>query len=132
MAFTGHTTWYCSSAKWSSVAAWGANTAKSVGDLVRQNATPSVNNERVFVCVVAGTTHATTEPTWTVTRGASTTDNTVTWREITGIPALNGDLTNTPNWTNGAKNTAITVGHVIKDVAGTHIFLCTTAGTSGN
>lgn len=136
MAFTGHTRWYGSSAKYAAVTAWATGATIAAGALRRQLATPAVGSERVFIAVVGGTTHASTEPTWVITRGGKTTDNaSVTWQEVTGIPALNGDLVNTPNWTNGAKNTAITVGHVIKDVAGTHIFICdsvTGTGTSGN
>ena len=117
---------------------WATGTAIAAGALRRQNTTPSVGNERVFVCIVAGTTHATTEPTWTVTRGGKTTDNTVTWQECTGIAALNGDATNTPSWTisatppGGVKNTAVTLGRVIKRNNGASYQICTTAGTAGN
>lgn len=130
MAFTGTKNWYTSNGHYSSVAAWAATTAFTVGQLVRQNAAPTAGNERVFMCVVAGTSGG-AEPTWTVTRGAKNTDGTVTWQEVTGIAAMNGDLANTPNWTT-VKNTAITLGHVITDNAGTHVFICDVAGTAGN
>ena len=130
MAYAGTTTWYTSSARWSAVAAWAASTPYAAGTLVRQNTTPSVGNERVFVAVVGGTSSG-TEPAWTVTRGAKTTDNTVTWQECTGQPAVNGDAVNTPNWTT-VKNTSVSLGHIIKDNAGTKFFICTTAGTAGN
>lgn len=132
MAFNGNKAWYVSTAAWTAVTAWATGTAKNVGDIVRQLAAPAAASERIFVCIVAGTTHATTEPTWTLTRGAKITDNTVTWQEATGVAALNGDLTNTPTWTVGAKNTAITLGHVIKSDNGQTTLICTTAGTSGN
>lgn len=132
MAFTGTKVWFCSSAKWNAAAAWSVATTFTVGQLVRQNATPTAGNERIFMCVVAGTSHATTEPTWVVTRGGKTTDNTVTWQEVTGIAAMNGDLVETPIWT-AVKNTTVTLGHVITDVAGTHVFIADSAsGTAGN
>ena len=62
------------------------NSAVSAGALVRQFTTPSVNNERVFACVVAGTTANTTDATWTLTKGAKSTDGTATWIEVTGHP----------------------------------------------
>lgn len=132
MAFGGHTHWYTSSAKWSAATTWATGQAKTVGNIVKQSGTPTVGNERTYVCIVAGTTGGGADPLTTFTRGAKITDNTVTWQEATGIPALNGDLTNTPSWaTSRAANTAVTLGHVIKDNAGTHIFICTTAGTVG-
>jgi hypothetical protein len=131
MAFTGNTAWYISSARYAAVTTWATGQAKAVGDIVKQSGTPTVGNERCYVAVAAGTTGGGADPLTTFTRGVKITDNTVTWQEATGAPALNGDLTNTPSW-NSVKNTAVSLGHVIKDVAGTHIFICTTAGTAGN
>ena len=54
---------------------WVAATAKSVGQHVR----PTTYNEFYYHCDVAGTTHATTEPTWPTTLGSTVTDGTVTW-----------------------------------------------------
>jgi hypothetical protein len=219
MAFTGTTTWYTSSNKYTSVAAWAAGTTYSVGDIRRPSnqssaytvtvANPGVftwkdnggtalthnfvagtdtvvfsggsapggftngtvyyvvaggltasafelaltpggtaiqctgapvtnianachvGNERVHVCIAAGTSAASLEPVWTFTRGVKTTDNTVTWQEITGISTMNGDMTNTPIWTT-VKNTSVTLGHVIKSNDGTKILIASTAGTAGN
>lgn len=87
--------WYCtygngSSTGYYAVTAWPTSTSVAAGVLRRQSAAPSVGNERVFICIVAGTTGG-SEPSWTVTKGAKTTDNTVTWQEVTGRPAVNGD-----------------------------------------
>lgn len=123
---------------WFDVTAWTTGTVIAAGALIRQSATPTVGNERVFVCIVAGTTHATTEPTWTITRGGKTTDNTVTWQEVTGNPAVNGDATNTATWTitatppGGVKGTAVTLGQVIKRDSGASYQICSTAGTAGS
>lgn len=137
MANVGPTVWYIrdnaptSTIGWSAVTAWATGAVKAAGALVRQLAAPTVGNERAFVCIVAGTTHATTEPTWVVTKGAKTTDNTVTWQECTGQPGVNGDLTNCPNWTT-EKNVTITIGLVIQRNNAVSLQICTTAGTTGN
>ena len=57
--------------------AWAAGTTYALGDVVLGTTTPGL----YFTCTTAGTSHATTEPTWDVARpGTSTTaDNTVTW-----------------------------------------------------
>lgn len=135
--------WYAnygdgSSTGYYAVPQWATATVYAAGQTVRQLAAPTAFNERIFVCVVAGTSHATTEPTWTVTRGAKTTDNTVTWQECTGIAALNGNAAATPSWTisttppGGVKNTAVTLGQVIKRDNGASYQICTVAGTAGN
>jgi hypothetical protein len=130
LSFKGTT----SPAGWSGITAWAASTSKVCGNLVRQLALPTVGNERVFVCIAStsgtGQTNS-SEPAWTVTRGAKNTDNTVTWQEATGIAALNGDLTNTVTWA-AVKNTVVTLGQVIQNVAGTLLLICTTSGTAGN
>lgn len=131
MAFYGADHVYISSARYAAVAAWAAATVYAAGDLVRQLATPTVNNERVFVCVVGGTSGG-SEPTWTITRGASTTDNTVTWRECTGHAAMNGDLASAPLWASDFRNTNITLGHTATNPGMTHAFICTTSGNSNN
>jgi hypothetical protein len=124
-----------SSTGYYAVTAWAASAGKVCGNLVRQLAAPAVNSERVFVCVASTAGTGTTggaEPAWVLTRGAKTTDNTVTWQEATGVAALNGDLTNTPLWSNaGIKGQAIVLGQVIQNVAGTLVLICTTAGTAG-
>jgi hypothetical protein len=81
--------WYVSSADYAAVPVWSASTARVVGDLRRQTA-PTVGNERVFRCTTAGTTGA-TEPTWVLTKGATTADGTAVWTEVTGNAIYNGD-----------------------------------------
>lgn len=64
------------------VPAWAASTAYTVGDIVR----PATWNNRLFQCVVAGTSGA-AEPTWDTTMGNETVDNTVTWLAVgVGVP----------------------------------------------
>ena len=75
--------WYTGSTLWTAVTAWAASTAYNVGDLRRQLAAVSVNNERVFRCTTAGTSGG-SEPAWTLTKGGTTTDNTAVWTEVTG------------------------------------------------
>lgn len=128
----GSTTGYYAIAKWTAL------TSYTAGTIIRQNTTPAVGSERVFICIIAGTSLA-SEPTWTLTRGAKTAEaGGPTWQECTGIAALNGDLANTPSWTisstppGGVKNTAVTLGQVIKRDDLSSYQICTTAGTAGN
>lgn len=114
------------------VAQWTALTTYDCGALRRQLAAPAVGSERVFVVIVGHVASGASEPAWTLTRGAKTTDATITWQECTGIAAINGDMSaNTPTWTT-VKNTAVTLGQVINDVARSIVLICTTAGTAGN
>lgn len=106
--------WYTSSVGWTAVTAWAANTAYSVGDLRRQLAAPAVGSERVFRCTTAGTSHLTTEPTWTLTKGGTTNDNTAVWTEVTGNSTYNWNapharLANAIAW--AAAGDTIYVGH---------------------
>lgn len=57
---------------------WATGTAYAVGDIVR----PTSGNTHLYVCIVAGTSHGSTEPTWPTVSGQTVTDNTVTWAEI--------------------------------------------------
>lgn len=89
---------------WWNVTRWAASHTQHAGDVVRQNAQPAIGNERCFVCYssTSGTgTTGSSEPNWSVGRGNSIADNTVTWLECTGVAALNGDygkaLTGTTN-----------------------------------
>jgi len=55
--------------------AWAANTAYVVDDI----RVPTTANGYQYRCSVAGTSHATTEPTWPATLGATVVDQGVTW-----------------------------------------------------
>lgn len=73
--------------------AWATGTAYAVGDIIR----PTTGNGHLYRCIVAGTSHATTEPTWTTVSGQVNTDNTVTWAEI-GRGVTQIDFAD-PSWT---------------------------------
>ena len=89
-------------------------------------------NERAFICGTGGTS-GTTEPLWVLTHAASTTDNTVTWFECSGNPAVNGDFTNAITWTQQhTSNTTVTTGLIIYDSGSGSLQIVTTAGTIGS
>lgn len=60
----------------SSWTTWAANTAYSL-DALR---VPTTANGYLYMCVTAGTSHASTEPTWVTVIGATVSDGTVTWK----------------------------------------------------
>jgi hypothetical protein len=63
-----------------SATAWTANTAYAKGQVIRAvTNTPTGATSYVYECTTAGTSHAATEPTWTITEGGTTSDGTVTW-----------------------------------------------------
>jgi hypothetical protein len=126
------TTWYVSSVAYAAVTARPQNTAVAAGVVRRQFTTPAVGSERCFVCIVAGTTANVTDATWVLTRGAKTTDGTVTWQECSGASAVNGDLINTPNWTQAkAIGSGPSIGAIIKRNNGASFQICTTSGGLG-
>lgn len=137
MANVGPVLWFLrdnaptSTIGWSAVAPWAALTAVAAGVLRRQLATPTVGNERVFACIIAGTTLA-AEPTWTVTKGAKTAEAAgPTWQEVTGQPGVNGNTADSPTWLQN-KNTALTLGLIIFDSVSASLQIVSTAGTTGN
>lgn len=57
---------------------WVANTAYAVGDIVRPTSSSSAAGASDwFICTTAGTSHASTEPTWPTS--STVADGTVTW-----------------------------------------------------
>ena len=93
--------WYVSSVAYTAVAAWAASHSYAANAIVRQLTAPAVNSERVFN-TTGSCTSGTTEPTWVLTSGASTTDNagggTCTWHEITGVSSHQQDNGTTTTW----------------------------------
>lgn len=87
--------WFVSSAGWTAVTQWAASTAYSVGDLRRQTA-PTGTNHRVFRCTTAGTSGG-SEPTWNLTKGSTTNDNTAVWTEVTGNSTYNTTAFSAPH-----------------------------------
>lgn len=63
------------------IAAWQADTAYALNDLV----VPTVANGHYYKATTAGTSDDTTEPTW-VTNGSTNTDGTVVWTDQGIIP----------------------------------------------
>lgn len=59
---------------------WAVATAYAVNDIVR----PTAGNGHVYMCIVAGTSHASVQPTWPTVARQTVVDNTVTWAEIGG------------------------------------------------
>lgn len=57
--------------------AWAVGTAYKLGQLVRKTTT----NGHIYRCIVAGTSHAATEPTWPTNPGEDVTDGTAKWEE---------------------------------------------------
>lgn len=60
-------------------AAWQAGTHYQIGEMV----TPSTPNGHLYRCTVAGTSHASIEPTFPTSDGGTVTDNGITWTEYT-------------------------------------------------
>lgn len=137
MANVGPVLWFLrdnaptSTIGWSAVTPWAALTSVAAGVLRRQLATPAVGSERVFACIIAGTTLA-AEPTWVVTKGAKTAEAAgPTWQEVTGQPGVNGDTADSPTWLQN-KNTVVTLGLIIFDSVSSSLQIVSTAGTTGN
>lgn len=69
---------------------WAANTAYTANQIVR----PTIVNGHSYKCTTAGTSHATTEPTWTTTINGTNSDGTVTWTENTYTVRFKEDVIN--------------------------------------
>lgn len=57
---------------------WAVNTAYALTAMV----VPTTPNGWIYRAVVAGTSHASTQPVWPTTAGTTITDGTVTWRNF--------------------------------------------------
>ena len=120
---------YLSSGRYAAVTAWStADSTVVPGSIRRQSGTPTLGNERCWVCyapIGGGTNTGGSDPLIsTFTRGVIKTDNTtIKWIEITGVAALNGDLTNTPLWTVSQTGVQPGLGQVVLDGSG-HLFVC--------
>ncbi len=101
----------------STLTAWAANTAYVVGDVVRKTA----DNGHCYRCIIAGTSHAATEPTWPTVTGQVVTDNTATWAEY-GAGIVKLDATDT-SWTNSTITARIAVIYVATGTASTSALL---------
>lgn len=67
---------------------------------------PVTSNGYTYECIVAGTSHAATEPTWPTVVGNDVADNTVTWRCREGMTSLYTlNLYTTPTTAGGGTGT---------------------------
>lgn len=123
-------TWYLKdngTVGWSAVTQWAALTAYTAGQTRRQLAAPTVGNERIFLCIIAGTSLA-AEPSWNITYGAKTVEAAgPTWMEVTGRAFFNGDYASTTPAASVSAQTVV-LGQTIKDTGLTGGFICTTGG----
>lgn len=99
---------------------WAANTAYALG--ARRKATAAALGIH-FEVTTAGTSHATTEPTWTTTVGGTTNDGTVVW---TTRGSANAWVANTA-YVLGDRVHATTAATAARQ---NYVWECTTAGTS--
>ena len=116
--------WYVSSVAYAAVAQWAASpTTYSVGNIVRQLATPTVGSERCFRCSAITTgVSGSSEPTWTITHNGTTSDSGVTWIECTGQEAYQ-HVGSTSTWTApAANNLDLAAGHLAVVAAGDTVF----------
>lgn len=76
---------------------WATGTAFTAGDIIR----PTSGNGYLYRAITSGTSHATTEPTWTTVIGdEQPADNTVTWHCVgSGITVWDSA---DPSWGSGA------------------------------
>ena len=101
---------------------WAANTVYALGD--RRKATAAVLGKH-FECTTAGTSHATTEPTWDTAVGNTTADGTLTW---TCRGSANTWVASTA-YILGDRVVATTAASAADQ---SYVYDCTTAGNSGN
>lgn len=80
--------WYCDSVAYAAVAQFANTTLYTIGQIIRQLASPTVGNERCFRCTTGGTT--TTEQTWALTANSTTTQGTAVFTECTGQQTYQG------------------------------------------
>ena len=117
----GATTGYYAIAQYS-------NKAWTAGQLVRPLTAPALGSERVYVCIVAGT--STAEPTWTFTKGAGqAAGGGVVFIECSGEAGVNGDIVNCPQWT---INSTPPLGRIIYDPTSNALHACTQTGAGIN
>lgn len=105
---------------------WQATHAYAAAALVRPVAA-AVGNERIFCCIVAGTS-AGTEPSWPTTEAGSIVDSGATWIEVTGRPGVNGDIVNCP--TRGSGTQSFSKGQIIYDAASGTLQLANNSGSA--
>lgn len=75
---------------------WQANHAYVVGAVIKPTAIP---NGLAYICTIAGTSHATTEPVWPTAHDTLKTDGTVTWKCMAyGELFLKWSDDDTTNW----------------------------------
>lgn len=103
---------------------WTANTAYKLGQVVLPTLFTTAG-QQAWICTVAGTSHATTEPTWPAAQ--TVTDGGATWRDNGPLSLHGGSET----W---RASTAYVKGVTVLDPVTSNTSraqICTTAGTAG-